>query len=157
MSYAQQIEVRRLPNSPDGELFFAALPYGDGEYFHEWQPDIPPAKYSENSFAVTLSAPPRVRVASKQEWESASRVWTKSHYVSSNTSDDTSSELEYHGKKFKFAGKYCDSAGLSPRGHWLAIFSYSGVKTDDWFFFFNYNILLLMRSLFILLIKAGPS
>ena len=134
VSSVQQIEVRRLPNSPDGELFFAALPYGDGEYFHEWQPDIPPPKYSENSFAVTLGATPRVRPASKQEWEGASRVWTKSHLVVSKTSDDTSSELEYHGKKFKFAGKYCDFGVLSPRGQWLALFSYSGVKTDDWLF-----------------------
>ena len=134
ISYAQQIEVRKLPNSPDGELFFAALPHGDNEYFHEWQPDIPPPKYSENTFAVTLGAPPRVRVATKQEWETATRIWTKSHLAFSKTSNDASTELQYHGKKFKFAGKYCDGGVLSPRGQWLAVFSYSGVKTDDWIF-----------------------
>ena len=135
ISHAQQIEVRRRPNSPDGELFFAALPYGDSEYFYEWQPDIPPPKYSENSFAVTLSTPPRVRVATKQEWESASRVWTKSRLAFSKSSADAPGELEYRGRKFKCAGQYCDYGGaLSPRGQWLAIFSYSGVKTDDWIF-----------------------
>lgn len=134
LSYVQQLEVRKLPNSPDNELLFAALPNGDGEYFHEWQPDIPPPEYSGNSFAVTFTSPLRVRVATKQDWESASRVWTKSQYAHSKKRDDTPGELEYHGKKFKFAGQYCDGGGeLSPRGRWLALFSYSGKKTSDWF------------------------
>lgn len=131
LSYVQQLEVRKLPNSPDNELLFAALPNGDGEYFHEWQPDIPPPEYSGNSFAVTFTMPLRVRVATKQEWESASRVWTKSKYAHSKKNDDTPGELEYHRKKFKFAGTYCDVAELSPRGQWLALFSYSGRKTSD--------------------------
>ena len=133
LSYVQQLEVRKLPGSPDNELLFAALPNGDGEYYHEWQPDIPPPEYSGNSFAVTFTSPLRVRVATKQEWESASRLWTKSQYAHKK-SDDTPGELEYHGKKFKFAGQYCDSGELSPRGRWLAVFSYSGKKTSDWFF-----------------------
>ena len=132
LSYVQQLEVRKLPNSPDNEVLFAALPYGEGEYFHEWQPNIPPPEYSGNSFAVTFTSPLRVRVATKQEWDSASRMWTKSHYAHSKKTDDTPGELEYHGKKFKFAGQYGDSGGeLSPRGHWLALFSYSGKKTSD--------------------------
>ena len=133
LSYVQQLEVRKLPNSPDNELLFAALPNGDGEYFHEWQPGIPPPEYSGNSFTVTFTTPLRVRAATKEEWDRASRVWTKSQYAHSKTSDETPGELEYHGKKFKFAGQYCDGGGeLSPRGQWLALFSYSGKKTSDW-------------------------
>lgn len=130
LSYIQQIEVRKLPNSP--EFFFAALPHGDNDYIHEWQPDMPKPEYSENSFAVNFTAPLSVRVATKDEWKNASRIWTKSHLVSKI--DDAPGEVEYHGKKFKFAGKYWYGGLLSPRGQWLALFSYTGVETPDWFF-----------------------
>ena len=129
LSYVEQLEVRKLPNAPDNEFLFAALPYGDGEYFHEWQPDIRPPEYSDNSFVVTFTTPLRVRVATKQEWKSASRVWAKPHLAFSKNHDEGPGELEYHGKKFKFAGKYCDGGTLSPRGQWLAVFSYTGVKS----------------------------
>lgn len=130
VSQVQQIEVRKILNSTDGEFFFAALPNGAFDYIHEWQPNIPKPEYSENSFAVNLTAPPRVRIGTKQEWESASRIWTTSHLVFSKTSEDPAGELEYHGKKFKFAGKYCDGGELSPFGRWLALFSYTGEKTE---------------------------
>ena len=132
LSHVSQIEVRKLPNSP--ELFFAALPNGDNDYIHEWQLDMPKPEYSENSFAVTFTTPLRVRVASKDEWKTASRIWTKSHLVFSKKSDNESREFEYRGKTFKFAGKYCYGGSLSPHGRWLAIFSYTGEETPDWFF-----------------------
>ena len=133
LSYVPEIEVRKLPNSPDNEFFFAALPYGPSQYSHEYQPDIPSPEYSDNSFAVTFTAPLRVRVATKEEWRSATRVGSKI-YVGCSKGDADPGDLEYRGKKFKIAGTYCDTAQLSPRGQWLAIFSYSGKKTADWFF-----------------------
>lgn len=134
LSAVQQIEVRKLPNSPDNEFFFGALPYGDADYNHEWQPDKLPPQYSGNSFAVNLTTPLRVRAASKEEWRSASRIWTKSNLVVSKMGEDGPAELEYHGKRFRFAGKYCSGGDLSPRGQWLAIFSYTGEKTPDLLF-----------------------
>ena len=133
LSFVPEIEVRKLPNSPDNEFFFAALPFGPSDYAHEYQPDRSSPEYSDNSFAVTFTAPLRVRVATKEEWRSAKRVGSKI-YVGCSTGDANPGDLEYRGKKFKIAGTYCDTVQLSPRGQWLAIFSYSGTKTADWFF-----------------------
>jgi hypothetical protein len=51
------------------------------------KPDMPKPEYSENSFAVNFTAPLSVRVATKDEWRSASRIWTKSHLAFSEESD----------------------------------------------------------------------
>lgn len=131
LSFIQQLEVRKLPNSSDGEFFFAALPHGDWDYVHESNPDIPKPKYSQNSFGVSFTSEPRVRVPTEQEWESASRIVTKSRYAFSTGGDE--GEIEYRGRKFQKAGKYSSGGLLSPGGKWLAIFSYTGEKKRDLF------------------------
>ena len=131
LSFIQELEVRKLPNSADGEFFFAALPYGDGDYVHEYNPDIPKPKYSVNFFAAKFTPSPRARVATEQEWESASRVVTKSRYAFSRDGDY--GDIEYGGKTFRKVGKYSGGGMVSPGGKWLAIFSYTGEKKRDWF------------------------
>ena len=131
--FIQQIEVRKLSSTSD-EFVFAAVPNGDNEYAHEWNDKARKPVYSENSYAVTFTGSPRVRAASKQEWESATRIVTESRMVHWNSPDLSSGEIEYRGKKFQKSGKYWQSAVLSPRGKWLAIFSYTGERKRDLFF-----------------------
>lgn len=117
----EQIEVRTLSSSP-GEYFFAAIPtvFADD--------------YSENSFAVKLTPTPRARAATKQEWKSATRIATTPKQVYWTGPDLSSGVIEYRGKKFQKTGKYWQSAGVSPSGKWLAIFSYTGERTRDFAF-----------------------
>lgn len=126
------IEVRTLSSSP-GEYFFAAVPsvYADPGY----DPSSEARKrvYSENAYGVKLTPAPRVRAVTKQEWESATRIVTTGHIVSSNGPDLSSGVIEYRGKKFQKTGKYWQSGWLSPSGKWLAAFSYTGERTRDWF------------------------
>jgi hypothetical protein len=133
LDFIQQLEVRKLSSSPGGEFFFAALPNGDNDYAHEWSKETSKPVYSENSYAATFTPTPRVRAATKQEWESATRIVTGSRLLSSNGPDLSSGEIEYRGKKFRKSGKYWQSGLLSPGGKWLAIFSYTGERQQDLF------------------------
>jgi hypothetical protein len=136
LSFVQQIEVRKVPNSSDGELFFAALPDGDNDYSHELYKDIPKPKYSQNAFAVNFAVGLRVRAATNQEWESASRVVTKPRRVFPKGRTDSSGDIEYRDKKFPKVGKYWGEGLLSPGGKWLAVFSYTAEKPPPDFFHF---------------------
>jgi len=131
----QQIEVRKIPNSSADEFFFAALPYGDFYYQQELYPDSPAPEYSQNSFAVSFTQGPKVRVATRQEWEGASRVSTKTRNLLHTGNDDSSGEIEYRGKKYPKVGKYWGPGLLSPGGKWLAVFSYTAVKPPPSIFF----------------------
>ena len=135
LSSVQQIEVRKVPNSSADEFFFAALPHGDFDYQHELYPDIPPPEYSQNSFAVSFTESPKVRVANRQEWEGASRVSTKSRHLLYSGNDDSTGEIEYRGKKYPKVGKYWGHGFMSPGGKWLAVFSYTAVKPPPDIFF----------------------
>ncbi len=128
LSSVQQIEARKLPNSSADEFFFAALPSGDNDYSHELYPDLPAPQYSHNSFAVIFADNPHIRAATQQEWESASRIWTKPRRLRYSGNDDSTGEIEYRGKKYPKVGKYWGPGLLSPSGKWLATFSYTAVK-----------------------------
>lgn len=127
LDFVEQIEVRTLSSSP-GEFFFAAVP---NAYGNEWPSNGHKRVYSENSYAVRFTPKPHVRAATKQEWESATRIKTTPRLVHWKGPDLSSSEIEYRGKKFQKTGKYWQSAGLSPGGKWMAIFSYTGERTRD--------------------------
>jgi hypothetical protein len=135
LSSIQQIEVRKLPNSSADEFFFAALPNGDYDYSYELYQDIPAPQYSHNAYAVSLSEGAKVRAASRQEWEGASRIVTKPRSLYYLGNDDSTGEIEYRGKKYPKVGKYWGSGLLSPRGKWLATFSYTAVKPPPSLFF----------------------
>jgi len=127
-NFIQQLEVRKLSNSTAGELFFAALPGGDYDYAFEVDKKMPKPTYGENMFAVNFSNGLQVRRVTKQEWESGSRLSTKSRLVFARSPDDSSGEIEYKQKRYAKAGKYWGHGMLSPGGKWLAVFSYTGVK-----------------------------
>jgi hypothetical protein len=124
----QQIEVRKVPNSSADEFFFAALPNGDYDYSHELYSDIPAPQYSQNSFAISFTGGLKVRAATRQEWEGASRIVTKPRSIHYSGNDDSTGEIEYRGKKYPKVGKYWGHGFLSPGGKWLATFSYTAVK-----------------------------
>lgn len=133
--FIQQIEVRKVPSSTNDEFFFGGLPYGDNNYAHEVDKKMPPVQYGRNVFAVTLSVGPRVRVATREEWESGSRIPTRPRPVYPKGQDDSSGEVEYRQKRYSKVGKYWGSCMLSPTGKWLALFSYTGEKQPPDFFF----------------------
>ena len=127
--WIQQIEVRQIANSSDGEFFFGALPDGDFHYAFEVDQKLPKPRYGKNKFAVNFSNGLQVRTATQQEWESGSRIATKSKQLFPKTNDDSSGEIEYRRKSYSKPGKYWGAALLSPTGKWLATFSCNGVKT----------------------------
>lgn len=135
LSTVQQIEVRKIPNSSADEFFFVALPYGDNDYSNELYRDIPPPKYSHNAYVVSLTEGPKIRAATRQEWQSASRMWIKPRMLGYSGNDDSTGEIEYRGKKYPKTGKYWGSGWLSPSGKWLATFSYTAVKPPPNLFF----------------------
>lgn len=131
----EQIEVRKLPNSNHDEIFFGGLRYGNNNYAHEVDKTMPPVQYGRNVFAVTLSAEPRVRVATREEWGGGSRIPTRPRPVYPKGQDDSSGEVEYRQKRYSKVGKYWGSCMLSPTGKWLALFSYTGEKQPPDLFF----------------------
>ena len=133
VDHVEQIEVRTLSSSP-GEYFFAAIPHSFDYYPDESSSTGRRLVTSENSYAVKLTPDPRVRAATKQEWKSATPIVTKSRQVHWNNSNPYSGVIEYRGKKFQKTGKYWQSAGVSPAGRWLAVFSYTGERTRDFAF-----------------------
>jgi len=132
--FIQQIEVRKLPNSPADEFFFGALPDGDYSYANEVDKNRPKPRYGKNMFAVNFSAEPRARVATQQEWESGSRIPAKPRTVVANSPNYASGEIVYRQKRYSKPGKYWDEGMLSPSGKWLAAFSYTGEKEKSLFF-----------------------
>lgn len=133
-NFIEQIEVRKLPNSPADEFFFGALPDGDYFYAHEVDKNRPKPRYGKNMFAVNFSAEPRARVATQQEWESGSRIPAKPRTVVANSPDYASGEIVYRQKRYSKPGKYWGAGMLSPNGKWLAAFSYTGEKEKSLFF-----------------------
>src|ERR1044072_269816 len=134
-TYIEQIEVRKIPNSPVDEFLFGALPNGDNFYAHEVDKNLPNPHYGKNMFAVNFSAAPKVRVVTQEEWESGSRIPTKSRHVGAKSPDYASGEIEYRQKKYSKPGEYWGGGMLSPSGRWLAALSYSGKKRPPDFLF----------------------
>ena len=129
----EQIEVRKISNSPNDEFFFGALTDYDNEYAHEADKNLPKPRYGKNMFAVTFSTGPQARLATKQEWESGSRIATKSKFVVPKSA--SSEEIEYRQRRYPKVGKYWGEGLLSPTGKWLAVFTYTGEKTPPDLFF----------------------
>src|SRR4030095_12686303 len=101
LSSVQQIVVRKLPNSSDDEFLFAALPNGDYDYSPQLYKDIPRTQYSINSFVVNFAGKTSARTATVQEWESASRIVTKSRMVSQRGADDYFGVIELRGNTYQ--------------------------------------------------------
>jgi len=134
-TYIEEIEVRRLPNSPADEFLFGALPEGSNFYAYEVDKNLPQPRYGKNFFAVNFAGGPQVRVATQQEWESGSRIRTMPRSIGTKSPDYWSGEIEYRQKHYSKPGKYWGLGRLSPSGRWLAAFSYSGEKRPPDFLF----------------------
>jgi hypothetical protein len=101
----QQIEVRKVPNSPADQFFFRALPNGDNQYAHEVDQKMPKPRYGKHIFAVNFSTELQARVATPQEWESGARIATKPRRVFHQGQDYSSGEIEYRQKRYAKVGK----------------------------------------------------
>lgn len=134
-NHIAHIEVRKVPNSSSDEFYFRALPDGDLYYAHEVDKKLRKPRYGKNIFAVNFSAGPQVRVATQQEWESGSRIPTKSRLAFLNDRGEFAGQIEYRRKHYPKVGQHFGGAMLSPTGKWLAVFSYSGQESPSFFFF----------------------
>jgi len=132
----EAMEVRKVPNSPAGEFLFAALPDGDNDFAHEVDKTMYRPRYGDHMFAVNFSAGLQVRVVTREEWDSGSRIATKPKLVFHKGNDEASGQIEYRQKRYSKVGKYWSHALLSPSGRWLAVFSYNGEKPPPDFFHF---------------------
>jgi hypothetical protein len=128
-----QLEVRKGPDAPAGEVLFGALEY-QSDYEFEYQTDLPRPNYSKNFFAVDFTKAFGVRAATPEQWERAARVSTKARLLvglsdsrhMTEQGHSTRREIEYLGRRFASTGQYWRSTTLSPSGRWLAVFSYTG-------------------------------
>jgi hypothetical protein len=127
-------EIRKASNSPERELLFAGMTTDGywGEIYADRTGEKPKDSwYSINLYAVSLDDTSRVRAASKQEWDSAEKVSLRPKQVFPNSLDDSKLEaFDYRGRKYPKAGEHWGGALLSPGGRWLAVYSYSGEKTQ---------------------------
>src|SRR5215813_11451036 len=112
----EQLEVRKAPNAAGEEFFFAALPDGDFDYAYEVDKIKPEPRYSQNSFAVNFSTASSVHVATREEWQNASRIATKPRYVFPLNPNDSSGEIEYKHRHYPKVGKYWGNGLLPPSG-----------------------------------------
>lgn len=130
-AHVANLEARRAQGAPPGEYLIAGFAF-DNDYAHEFYRDIPPPHYTANVFAVDFNENFRVRPASRREWDAAARVSTKPHWVMLHYKpEEERGEFVYRGFTYRKSGEYFRAPLLlSPTGRWLAVFSYSGRKTQ---------------------------
>lgn len=126
-------EVRLAADSSGRELLFAGMM--DEGYTGEVYSERPKESwYSLNFYAVGLGEKPRVRAASKVEWDRAARVSGRPKKLFPNLQEDLKLQsFEYGGRKYTKSSDNWGAVLLSPGGRWLAVFSYSGRKTQGTF------------------------
>jgi len=125
--------------SARGELLFAVKQGFTGTEFGKDITDFPVESpdydyYSDNQFAVSLDGAYRVREATAEEWSAATKVVHSYHTISSYENSQTTKEgVQYKGRLYRKSG---DSWGntvalVSPRGTWIAVFSWSSKDKPD--------------------------
>ncbi len=123
-------EVRPAADSSGRELLFAGMT--DEGYTGEVYSERPKESwYSLNFYAVGLGEKPRVRAASKGEWDRAAKVSGRPKKLFPILQEDLKAQsFEYGGRKYTKSSDNWGAVLLSPGGRWLAVFSYSGRKTQ---------------------------
>ena len=120
--------------SKGGELLFAIKQGFAGELngletaeFPVKHPDYD--YYSDNRFAVTLDGAFRIRKATIEEWDAAEKPVQSYYFIHSSTNEG----VQYKGKVFRKSGESWGNynALVSPRGTWIAVFSYSSRDKPD--------------------------
>ena len=127
-------EVRFAWNPARREILFAAMSDNGywGEIYSERTGEKPAEDwYSSNFFAVIFGDKPQVRPATKGEWNSAVNATGRSKKLFPLTQEDLKSKsFQYKGRAYAKTSDNWGEVLLSPNGKWLAIFSYSGRKTQ---------------------------
>jgi hypothetical protein len=132
---SDELEVRRLTDSPTGELLLAAKTFsddkgGEGHYV-----------YSDNIYAVSLDGKFNVRRVSRQEWDRAQPVKDAGERMDAPKEDDPKRPgmtrlndkqpfVSYKGKQFAKTGESWSGPGalVSQDGRWVAVFSHTSEK-----------------------------
>jgi len=122
-----------IRKSARGELIFAVKQGFTGELYGKEVSDFPVASpdydyYSDNRFAVSLDGAFRVREASTEEWDAAAKPLHSYRFIQSFKNPQlTGGAVQYNGRMYGKSGESWGNevALVSPRGKWIAVFSYS--------------------------------
>jgi len=90
--------------------------------------------YSDNHFAVNLDGAFRTRKATADEWDAAEKPVHSYHFINKFLNPQQTSEgVQYKGKLYRKSGESWghEVALVSPRGTWIAVFSYSSRDKPD--------------------------
>jgi hypothetical protein len=128
-----------IRKSKRGELLFAVKQGFAGE-LHGLETTEFPVKYpdydyySDNRFAVGIDGAFRIRKATTDEWDAAEKPVHSYYFIRSFINKQHTNEgVQYKGKLFRKSGEtWTDyDALVSPRGTWIAVFSYSSRDKPD--------------------------
>jgi len=121
--------------SPRGELIFAIKQGFAGQLYGQEVTEFPVKSpdydyYSDNQFAVSLDGKFRVRAVDQVEWYTAMKPLHSYHFIMSPGAADG---VQYKGRLYRKSGESWghESALVSPRGTWIAVFSYSSRDKPD--------------------------
>lgn len=119
---ARWYEVRSSGTATNNELFFGTLAYRNSQAVkqnEEW--------YGRNFYAVRLSPAVQLRRLTRTEWRHASPISDQAVELSPELADDIESRtVKYQGREYAKTAEHLGRALLSPSGHWIAVFSFSG-------------------------------
>ena len=128
-----------IRKSGRSELLFAIKQGFAGELLGSEVSDFPVKDpgydyYSDNRFAVTLDGAFRIRKATLEEWNAAEKPVHSYHFVNRFlTNQQTDEGVQYKGRLYRKSGESWghEVALVSPRGTWIAVFSYSSRDKPD--------------------------
>jgi hypothetical protein len=132
-AYFGSLEVRQPAGPPSGEYLFAGIICCEDDNRHEVDKDFPPLHYTRPVYAVDFAHRFRIRVATAKEWDRARRVSEAARLLVPRRDPlplEAREFVEYRGNRFKKSGANWGQATLSPLGTWLAVFSYSGSRSQ---------------------------
>lgn len=121
--------------SSHGELLFAIKQGFAGELFGKEVTEFPVKLpdydyYSDNHVAVSLDGRFRLRAADQAEWDAAEKPLHSYHFLMSSGSAEG---VPYKDRLYRKSGESWghEVALVSPRGTWIAVFSYSSRDKPD--------------------------
>jgi hypothetical protein len=132
-----QYVIRRTSKGPaGGELLFAVKQGFDGSLFGKEVYDFPVKNpdydyYSDDRFAVSLNGASRVRKVNAAEWDAAEKPLHSYHFIESFENPQVTGEgVKYNDRLYRKSGESWGNEVtlVSPRGTWIAVFSYTGRK-----------------------------
>src|SRR5258705_4505852 len=128
-----QFVIRTTSKSPDGvQLLFAVKQGFDGTLFGQEVYDFPVKfpnydYYSDTLYGVSLNGSV-VRKATPEEWEAADKPLHSYHFIQSFQNPEVTADgVKYKNRLYRRSGATWgnEAALVSPRGTWIAVFSYT--------------------------------